>query len=128
MLGIDDPRFARPQTTIDTDDAPGPKSMTLALEPARIIAGRVTDAETGQPIPHARLVVLAYKDGAGTPSEFEADDQGRFRVNPPSADHYSISASSAAGPALSEGLDGLHSRGPRGRSSIGSTWPCAGAW
>ena len=70
----------------------------MALEPARIIAGHVTDAETGQPIPHARLVVLSHKEGAGTVNLFEADDQGRFRMNPLSADRYSITASATSGP------------------------------
>jgi protocatechuate 3,4-dioxygenase beta subunit len=91
-LGVDDPRFARLMPVIDTDDAPSPKTVSIALEPARIIAGRVTDAETGQAIPHARLLVLSYKGSAGFVNEFEADDQGRFRLNPLSADRYSLSA------------------------------------
>jgi hypothetical protein len=91
-LGVDDPRFARLTTALDTDDAPGPKSVSIALEPARIIAGRVTDVETGQGIAHARLTVLSYRGSGGFVNEFEADDQGRFRLNPLSADRYSLSA------------------------------------
>jgi protocatechuate 3,4-dioxygenase beta subunit len=92
VLGIDDPRFARLLTTIDTDTANGPKVATIALEPARIIVGRVTDADSGQPIPHARLMVTAIKRIGGVINTFEADDQGHFRMNPMSADRYSLNA------------------------------------
>ncbi len=97
VLGIDDPRFARAAVPVDTDAASRSKSLTAALEPARIIAGRVTDAETDRPIPHARIIVLSYKGSAGYVNPFEADDQGRFRMNPLSADRYSISVSSTSG-------------------------------
>src|SRR5262249_22181517 len=86
----------RMRAPINTEGTSRSRSMTLALEPARIIAGRVTDDETGRPIPHAQLLVLSYKENAGFVNEFEADDQGRFRMNPLSADRYSISVSSPA--------------------------------
>ena len=97
-LMIDDPRFARQRVLIDTGGTSRSKSVNVALEPARIIAGHVTDAETGQPIPHARLGVLSHKEGVATVNLFEADDQGRFRMNPFSADRYSITASATSGP------------------------------
>jgi protocatechuate 3,4-dioxygenase beta subunit len=97
VLDVDDPRFARSVTRFDTDAATGPKTVTIALEPARIITGQVTDAETGRPIPHAPLVVLSHKEIGGIVNRFEADDQGRFRMNPLSADRYSISVSSPPG-------------------------------
>ncbi len=60
--------------------------MTLALEPAKIIKGRITDADTGKPIPHAQLRILSYSTTlGGTVNEFEADAEGRFRANPLSA-------------------------------------------
>jgi len=46
ILMIDDPRFARQRIKIDTDGASESKPVTLALEPARIIRGRITDADT----------------------------------------------------------------------------------
>ncbi len=97
VLAIDDPRFARARIPVDTDAASRSKSVSAALEPARIIAGRVTDAETDRPIPHARLSVLSHKGGAGTENSFEADAEGRFRMNPLAADRYSITASSTSG-------------------------------
>jgi hypothetical protein len=104
VLGVDDPRFARSVTRVDTDDSPGPKSLTIAMQPARILDGLVTDAETGAPIPHARLVVLSHRDIGGLVNEFEADDRGRFRANPLSADRYSISVfPPPGGPYLNAG-------------------------
>ncbi len=93
-LAVDDPRFARLKVPVETDAASRSKSVTAALEPARIIAGRVTDDETDQSIPHARIVVLSYKNGVGYINQFEADDQGRFRMNPLSADRFRVSVHS----------------------------------
>src|SRR5262249_3110211 len=92
-LGVDDPRFARSRTTADTDYATGAKTLTIALEPARVIEGRVSDAETGQPIPHAWIEIGSHHGSVTTMNVFEADDQGRFRTNPLSSDLYGIVAS-----------------------------------
>ncbi len=97
VIIIHDPRFARLKIPIDTDGTSRSRSVTLALEPARIIAGRVTDADTERPVPHARLWVLAYKGDAGIIDRFEADDQGRFRMNPLAADRYHVNVSSNSG-------------------------------
>lgn len=91
-LFTDDPRFSPYLGWIRTDDGaaipgrlsrhvggirvepgPNPKPITIALQPARSLTGRVTDAETGQPVPHA--LVAAFSD---LPSE--TDSEGRFRV------------------------------------------------
>jgi hypothetical protein len=98
VLAIHDPRFALTRARIDTDGASRSKAVTLALEPARIFAGRVTDAEADRPIPHARFVVVSWKGGLGTFNRFDADDQGRFRINPPAAERYDITVSSMSGP------------------------------
>jgi RNA polymerase sigma factor (sigma-70 family) len=97
ILFIDDPRFARQSVPIDTDSTSESKSVTLALEPAKVFRGRITDASTGKPIPHAQLVVMAYNGNPGTHNEFEADADGRFRVNPPPADRYEVSAAAPDG-------------------------------
>ncbi len=97
VLGTHDPRFARLRIPIDTEGTARSKAVTLALEPARIIAGRVLDAETDRPIPHARLVANAWIGDATSRDEFEADDRGRFRMNPMVADRYLIRASSTSG-------------------------------
>ena len=69
--------------TIGAADA---KPTTTALIPAQVLTGRVTYADTGKGVPHAPLEVRASFGRAVLPTEFETDDQGRFRVNPPPAD------------------------------------------
>ena len=100
VLMIDDPRFARQTVPIDADGTSVLKPATLALVPAKIIKGRITDADTGKPIPHAQLKVLSYHRTLGsTVSEFEADTEGRFRANPlhAKADRYEVSATAPDG-------------------------------
>src|SRR6516165_1842158 len=60
-LGIDDPRFARLTVPVETGGAVDPQSVTIALEPARIITGRITDAETGKPIPHTQIHITSHR-------------------------------------------------------------------
>ena len=38
------------------------KPVTMALQPAKILTGRVTYADTGKPVPHARLQVSVQRD------------------------------------------------------------------
>ena len=62
------------------------KEITLALEPARIIEGRVLAADTGRPIPNAVVsattrVQNEHASGFFT-AKFRADDQGRFVDEP----------------------------------------------
>jgi len=95
---IDDPRFARQRAPINTDSTSASKPVTLALVPAKIIRGRITEAETGKPIPHAQLSVLSYKSlTGGTVNEFEADADGRFRANPETVDRYEVSVTAPEG-------------------------------
>jgi beta-lactamase regulating signal transducer with metallopeptidase domain/protocatechuate 3,4-dioxygenase beta subunit len=92
-LSTDDPRFSLQPVTIRTDDGaalqgrlsrrvasgvrvepgPDPKPITIAVQPARSLTGRVTYADTGRPVPHALVAALG-----ALPSE--ADGDGRFRV------------------------------------------------
>jgi protocatechuate 3,4-dioxygenase beta subunit len=92
-LIINDPRFAQQRILVETDGASGSKPVTLALEPAKVIRGRVTEADTGKPIPHAHVVVMSYRGKGATHNDFEADAEGRFRTNPVSADRFEVSAS-----------------------------------
>jgi RNA polymerase sigma factor (sigma-70 family) len=96
-LVIDDPRFARLSVPIKTDRSSDSKPVTLALEQAKIIRGRITDAETGTPIPYAQILIMSYKASGGIINEFQADAQGQFRVNPLSADRYEISVKAPEG-------------------------------
>ena len=98
VLGVNDLRFAQQRFRMDADDTPA-KEHVQALEPARIVAGHVTCADTGEAVPHALLVVAATRERHGVPatSTFRADDRGRFRINPASGNFYEVEAQPAAG-------------------------------
>jgi hypothetical protein len=98
VLTVHDPRFALQRIPIRTNDASEAKPTTAALIPAQIITGQVTYADTGKVVPHATLEVMAIQGRVGIPSDFETDDQGRFRLNPPPADRsYGVRAYPPAG-------------------------------
>ncbi len=84
------PRFALQEITVETDDAAESKPMTLALEPAKIITGRVTYGDTGKPVAHAKVAVQSTEPKPRPFSFFETDADGRFRTNAPSGDRYHI--------------------------------------
>jgi RNA polymerase sigma factor (sigma-70 family) len=88
VLAIDDPRFARQIVNVDTENVADAKPVTLALEPARIVAGRITYADTGKPVPRAKLVVFRARDGGG--DFLETDDDGRYRANPGPSDSFIV--------------------------------------
>ena len=122
ILAIDDPRFARQSYPIDTASSPSSEPMKLALEPAQIIKGRVTDASTGKPAPHAGLVITSWKDNRGMVDEFEADDEGRFRANPHTASQFQVVATAPSGHPTQASRNRLSGR--RGRSSTRLISPC----
>jgi hypothetical protein len=92
-------RFARQFVQITTDDAPGPKHLTLVLEPAKIITGRVRYADTGQPVTNAVLSVAASETQFGSmyDTSFRADADGRFRLNPTPGNYFRVSAHAPPG-------------------------------
>jgi hypothetical protein len=98
VLVVDDPRFAAQRTAVDTDEASASKPLTLALEPAKSLTGRVTYSDTGKPAAHAQVTALSYKGSAGPNMlghniiDVEVDAEGRFRVPTLSADQLSIVA------------------------------------
>ncbi len=88
---IDDPRFARLSVDLDTDAPSDTKTVTMAVEPARVITGRVTYADTGEPAPHARVEVeISSNRGTAWAGDFETDSRGRFRANPGAGDLYRL--------------------------------------
>ena len=84
------PRFALHEFTVETDNGAESKPMTLALEPAKIISGRVTYGDTGKPVAHAKVAIQAREPKPRPFSFFETDADGRFRTNPPSGERYHI--------------------------------------
>jgi protocatechuate 3,4-dioxygenase beta subunit len=92
ILAINDPRFARQEYPVDTTRVLVSEPVKLALEPGQIIKGRVTDASTGKPVPHAGLVIFSDKENGSHISEFETDEQGRYRANPRTANRFEVLA------------------------------------
>ena len=97
-LLVRDPRYARQDLYIPpaSQAAPRDKETTLALEPARIIEGRVLAADTGQPIPNAVVsattrVQNEHANGFFT-AKFRADAEGRFTMNPIAGESYTLGA------------------------------------
>jgi RNA polymerase sigma factor (sigma-70 family) len=89
---VDDLRFAQQWLGVATDDHDGPKEVTLALEPPKIIEGRILATDTGQPIPFAAIDIGADRKTGIWPSKFRADARGQFRANAHPADHFTINA------------------------------------
>jgi hypothetical protein len=61
-LVIDHPQFARQRTHIDTNGSSEAKNVTMAVEPARIITGQVTFADTGKPAVDAVIGISTQGD------------------------------------------------------------------
>jgi RNA polymerase sigma factor (sigma-70 family) len=89
-LSVLDPRFAPQTIEIATDAPTESKTLKVALQPARAVTGRVTYADTGQPVAHAALRIGAGDRRAVTA---EADVEGRFRVSPAPGPRVSVWAS-----------------------------------
>jgi beta-lactamase regulating signal transducer with metallopeptidase domain len=97
MLSVRDLRYARQTPQVKTESP----AATIALEPARIIEGRVLAEDTGQAIPNAVIAAAArikneHANGFFT-TKFQADAEGRFQINPLSSDHYTLNAFPPAG-------------------------------
>jgi RNA polymerase sigma factor (sigma-70 family) len=75
------------------------KEIRRALAPAQVIEGRVLQADTGEPVPHALLTVFV---GASETGDYgglggKADAEGRFRINAYPGKHFLVSAHPPAG-------------------------------
>ena len=89
ISGID-LRLARPVPTMDPN-APPPPARPDATGTARIV-GRVTDAVSGKPVRHARLLLVPL-DGVALTNWKRADAQGRFEYTQLQARRYRLTAS-----------------------------------
>ena len=98
-VSIVDPRFARQTFYVNLDDAGPAKVISESLEPAKVIEGRVTYADTGKPVPHALLNATVSQEELGSmfSTPFRADAEGRFRMNPTPGRYFRISAYAPAG-------------------------------
>ncbi len=64
-LGVRDLRYARQDLDVDSSKATSSKEITRALEPARIIEGRVLADDTGRPIPNAVVSATTFVQNEG---------------------------------------------------------------
>jgi RNA polymerase sigma factor (sigma-70 family) len=89
-LIVSDARYARQNVDIEAAKLATSNEITLALEPARVIEGRVLAADTGQAIPNAEISVRASYGALGAmfTSTSRADDQGRFNISPHPGDYF----------------------------------------
>ncbi len=98
-LTVRDPRYARQVIDIETDQPASGQETTHALEPARIIEGRILAADTGLPIPGAVVSVDASREQYGTwhTTRCRADGQGHYTINPTPGGYVHVSACAPPG-------------------------------
>jgi RNA polymerase sigma factor (sigma-70 family) len=99
-LNVRDLRYARQGFTVDAG-SPAGKESTFALQPARLIEGRVLAADTGRPIPNAVVSATTFvrnQNAYGySVAKFRADAQGRFVINPIASESYTLDAMPTGG-------------------------------
>jgi RNA polymerase sigma factor (sigma-70 family) len=90
VLGVSDDRFATQGFAVTADG----KEVGRTLEPAHIFEGTVTYADTGKPVPGARLTIYAGKSELDSMfgHDDRADEKGRFRINPSPGNYFHLSA------------------------------------
>jgi RNA polymerase sigma factor (sigma-70 family) len=91
-MSVRSERFAPQRLSVEANSPP--KELLASLSPAQLIEGVVTQADTGKPVPHARLTVYSsdqeYGGGGGLGGK--ADAQGRFRINPYPGKFFDVAA------------------------------------
>jgi hypothetical protein len=102
-FGVRDPRYAPQGLGVATDDPDGPKHVTMVLQTARFVEGRVLAADTDRPIADAVVQVGGAK--------FRTDAQGRFRAPLPPADRFNPGDNFGVTVFEPEGRDYLVTRG-----------------
>ncbi len=103
VLVVDDPRFALQNIIVETEGAVGgapfgqratvfkaggtsdSKPLTMVLQPARIVTGRVTAADSGEPVRDVHILTALLRN-AGSPT----DADGRFRARVATGDRFAL--------------------------------------
>jgi hypothetical protein len=98
-LEVQDDRFAPAWLDVNAFKKKGDKEFQMALAPSQLLEGRVLYADTGKPAPNARLTVYTSNEplGGGSGRGGQADEQGRFRINPVPGKYLSLAAYAADG-------------------------------
>jgi RNA polymerase sigma factor (sigma-70 family) len=85
-IEVQDDRFARQELEIKPWDQDDRTETTFALAPARVLEGTVICADSGKPVPNARVRVQAHPEvqeyGRIYLAETRTDEQGRFQLFP----------------------------------------------
>ncbi len=86
FITVVDPRFHNQVIETDPDADFSTRPLSVALQAARTITGRVTYADTGKPAPGAQVRIVGFDQlhrGLGPrPVITTTDDEGRFHANP----------------------------------------------
>jgi hypothetical protein len=111
---VGDARYARQERNIDASKSAVSSEITLTLDPAFSIEGRVVTADTGRPIADAVVSVKASRGpfGGMFESSCRSDDEGRFRISPHAGDYFRVRAVPAQGqPYLESGQEFTWTKG-----------------
>lgn len=92
---------------------PVPPKFTHTLEPARPVAGVVTDKATGKPLAGVHVEMIPMRRHGGMPFATRTDDQGRYRVSGHQADMFFTHAVPDPGLGYLPGKD-VHQGWPAG--------------
>ena len=93
FITVVDPRFHNQVIEINPDTDLSKKPLSVALQTARTLTGRVTYADTGKPAARARVQIAGFdqfhRSLGARPIITTTDDAGRFRASPgPGADGF----------------------------------------
>jgi RNA polymerase sigma factor (sigma-70 family) len=98
-LFVEGERFAPQTLYVDLTAFLLPMGLNRSLAPAQVIEGRVLEAETGKPVPHALLTVYSGESEFGNSGGLggKADAEGRFRLSPYAGKWFTVSARPPSG-------------------------------
>jgi hypothetical protein len=100
FLEVADESYATQRLSLRTGPKERPEVITLALAPARVLEGRVTEADSGRPLAGVQLIAeVNDRKSDHLPNGVEArtDGDGRFRLRPFPGDYYILRVYPPAG-------------------------------
>ena len=131
-LVLSHPDYAVEEITVATDPSteltpelaafsirPVPPEFTHAMTPARPVVGRVTDAESGEPLAGITVKVSPMRQHGGMPIRTVTDAEGRYRVSDREGEHYYVTAYPDSGSGyLPTAGGGFDLRWPEGAAEL----------
>ena len=90
-LQVNDPRYAKQGLNLELGKTIESKVTTLSLQPALSISGRVTCADSGEPLRNALVIVgTGNNRWSSGSSEYRTDEEGRYSANPAPGKYLSV--------------------------------------